>query len=416
MTPSTALPPHWTVTARRAAPLSGLALVLLASYALVRPAADALFLDAYTHEGLPYAWLAVAVAAVGASMLYVRAVARYPLPRVLAWLAVGSAAGIVVLGAAISLSVPGAPFVLYLWKDLHIVLLLETFWAAANASFGVSSARWVYGLFCVAGSIGGITFDLLVPSISARYGTLWTLLGSVPLLVVFGVLSTRISVPGGPSPRRDAPVVPMAAQARRLLSSRYLLLLAAVITCVQLVVTLVDKTFSASVQATFSSTDDRTAAFSAVYLWIDVGSAALQLTSGFLFRYVGIGGVLFAIPVAIATSLFGIVTSGAYASAMAAKVIGKACDYSLFRAAKEILYIPLDYAEKTEGKGLVDILAYRVSKGGASLLLLGLGALGAAAEGPWVALGLTGVWLALTVPLVRLFRRRQLERAADGGA
>ena len=115
---------------------------------------------------------------------------------------------------------------------------------------------------------------------------------------------------------------------------------------------------------------------------------------------------MFSIPVAIATSLIGIVVSGAYAPAMAAKVIGKVCDYSLFRAAKEILYIPLDYAEKTEGKGLVDILAYRVSKGGASLLLLGLGAIGAASRGPWVALGLTVAWLLFTVPLVRLFRSR----------
>ncbi len=33
----------------------------------------------------------------------------------------------------------------------------------------------------------------------------------------------------------------------------------------------------------------------------------------------------------------------------------KALDYSLFRAGKEMLYLPLSYGEKTRGKALVDI-------------------------------------------------------------
>ena len=60
------------------------------------------------------------------------------------------------------------------------------------------------------------------------------------------------------------------------------------------------------------------------------------------------------------------------------KVASKSLDYSIFRAAKELLYLPLSQAEKTQGKALIDMLTYRVAKGGASVLLLILKKAGAA--------------------------------------
>ena len=62
----------------------------------------------------------------------------------------------------------------------------------------------------------------------------------------------------------------------------------------------------------------------------------------------------------------------------------KAFDYSLFRSAKEMLYIPLSYEEKTRGKALIDMLAYRVAKGGASLLVAAMLALGIASGVQWI--------------------------------
>ena len=89
------------------------------------------------------------------------------------------------------------------------------------------------------------------------------------------------------------------------------------------------------------------------------------------------------------------------------KVASKAFDYSIFRAAKELFYIPLSHSEKTQGKAVVDMLTYRVAKGGASIVLLVLKKLGAPlfmASG--VALGMVVVWLVLTVVVVRRYRER----------
>ena len=83
------------------------------------------------------------------------------------------------------------------------------------------------------------------------------------------------------------------------------------------------------------------------------------------------------------------------------KVASKAFDYSIFRAAKEIFYIPLSHTEKTQGKAFVDMMTYRVSKGLVSLLLLFLGAISTGAIWLFTMVGLVA-WLVCVVWLVRL--------------
>ena len=45
-------------------------------------------------------------------------------------------------------------------------------------------------------------------------------------------------------------------------------------------------------------------------------------------------------------------------------------DYSLFRATKELLYLPLTHRERVEGKAVVDVLGYRIAKVAASAIVL----------------------------------------------
>ena len=100
------------------------------------------------------------------------------------------------------------------------------------------------------------------------------------------------------------------------------------------------------------------------------------------------------------------------------KVASKCFDYSIYRAAKELLYIPLDYEEKTKGKSVVDIITYRVGKGGASLLVLALQGLALARLVPQLTLGLVVAWIAVTILIARRFRRavpREQEMSGSRG-
>ena len=79
-------------------------------------------------------------------------------------------------------------------------------------------------------------------------------------------------------------------------------------------------------------------------------------------------------------------------------IAAKAFDSSLFRAAKEMLYLPLDARAKTVGKTLVDMGTYRAAKAGASVLVLLLVPLGPGGV-VGTAVAITALWLAWTLQL-----------------
>jgi AAA family ATP:ADP antiporter len=57
-------------------------------------------------------------------------------------------------------------------------------------------------------------------------------------------------------------------------------------------------------------------------------------------------------------------------AAAAALMMFKVLDYSLFRAAKELVYVPLSFDARYRAKELIDAFGYRLAKGGASLGLV----------------------------------------------
>ena len=119
--------------------------------------------------------------------------------------------------------------------------------------------------------------------------------------------------------------------------------------------------------------------------------------------HLGVRRVLPSIPGILGATLLAFLVAPHVALLAAAKVLSKVLDYSLFRATKELLYIPLTYAEKTQGKAVIDMLTYRVAKGGASLLLLAVVALDTPRVVGWLTLGVIATWVFVSVGLARRY-------------
>jgi len=200
---------------------------------------------------------------------------------------------------------------------------------------------------------------------------------------------------------------------RVMANSRYLMIMLALVVVVQVVITLVDYQFNTMLQQSYPDTDTRTGVIGQVYGAIDNGAIVLQLATGPILKALGVPITLLAIPVILAGAVAGFAVAPRFATAAIAKVASKCFDYSLFRAAKEILYIPLSFAEKTQGKAIVDMLAYRVAKGGVSVLLMALIAMSAGGWVSWLALGLLVLWVVLTLSVVRRYRQRVVEPKAS---
>lgn len=391
--------------ARRFAGLCAIAFVLMFGYSISGRAARSLFLEHFSSAGLPSVWIAVAVAATVVVAFYNRYSARVPLSRLFAVVAGVSAALLVALLGLYAWQPRWGSFGLEVWKDVHIVVLVEVFWSFANSVYPIGTARKTYGLFLSAGALGGISGNLAIGELVRFVGTspaLWLVL---PTLLVSGAGSyALLRVQNVGATPRAKPAATLEGF-RVVLQSRYLVLLLLLVGVVQFVITLVDYQYSAALQASFPATDLRTRMDSRVHAAIDLGQIVLQLSAGTVLRLLGVPLTLLGIPLLLGLTLGGYLFVPVFATMAAAKVASKALDYSLFRAAKEILYIPLDYAEKTQGKAVIDMLTYRVAKGGVSFLLLALGALqGGGALVTGLLLGLVGVWVALTAAIGKMFR------------
>lgn len=385
------------------------AVLVMASYGFVRPAADSLFIRDYGSASLPWAWLAVAVAAVATTIAYNRLAAVMALARLWPLAAAASIAIGVLLWAAERGGVAHASFALYVWKDLYIVVMVELFWSVANVSYPIRQARWAYGLFLAAGSLGSMAGELAVGPLAAVAGSWAAVLVIVPLLAAAAALSPWLPAaarrPPAPGDERPSLVATLRRGAVIIASSRYLALLVGLVATIQIAITVIDYQYNVALERHVPDLDERTAVTAQIYAATNGAALVLQLLTGPLLKLAGVPLILIAIPGLLGAGLLGFALSPRFLTMGIVKVASKAFDYSLGRAAKEILYIPLGYREKTEGKALVDLLTYRVAKGAASGLLLWLTA---TRLGPGAALvllaALLGLWLLLAWRLGRRFR------------
>ena len=229
--------------------------------------------------------------------------------------------------------------------------------------------------------------------------SLWAV---VPLLAIGGGGGIALARFAGVSAEnKNATTSTLRDGFRVLQSSRSLWLLMGLIAMTQVVITLVDYQFSIAIEQFYPDTDARTAAIGQVYAAIDLASISLQLSTGPILRLLGVPLVLLTIPGLLGAAIAGYALIPQYAAIAAAKVASKAFDYSLFRAAKEILYIPLSHNERTQGKAFVDMMSYRMAKGATSLMLMGLVAIGQPNLALWLTLTCVGLWVWITVRLNR---------------
>lgn len=392
---------------KRAMGLCFFAFVLNVSYSLARPAVESLFLQAHKAVRLPVVWLAVALAMLLAVALYNRWVKGRNLILVYGGAAALSASLLALLLLARRLEVPFVHYALYVWKDVYMVVLIEIFYTYANTVFPIQTARWVYGLFGACGAVGGILGNLAVGAVADWAGSV------APLFGVFGLLGlsflgalvfARIAGQADHDPGAGRPSLREALALVR--KSRYLLLILGLVALVQVAVTLVDYQFNVVIERAYPNVDVRTGVIGQVYAAINFSTVVLNGLVGPVLRLIGVPAALLFVPLFLGTALTVFVAVPRFATAAILKVASKCLDYSLFRGAKEILYIPLGYREKVQGKSISDMLVYRLAKGGASVLLLGVGWIAVG----WLVLPLTFAavlgWLAVTVPMIRRFRAK----------
>jgi len=388
---------------------------LLCGYEFIRSVSQSLYIEAYGADRLP---IVMALGPVGTLLMvygYGVLLSFAGAKRAIFYTSFLSGLAIVACCLAINDGSKIATGFLYVFREAYIVLLVEQIWSFINSTVRRDEGSKLNGPICGIASLGAIAGGFAVQHYARAIGSANLLVFAALSLIPAGLLAAwAYHIAGEPMP------APGEARGRQghlglsaLFKSGTLTRLAALIALTQAVSTVFDLQLSRWVEQGIPDADERTRWFGGFYAQLNIGSAFFQfIAAPLLLSWVPLRAIHVAIPLAhLATCALVIVHPSLFAAA-AAYLVFKVLDYSVFRAAKELLYIPLSYDSRYRAKELIDAFGYRFAKGAVSGILAGVKQLTALhpLTYPITALAATLAWLPLVVQLTRKEPKKPDER------
>ncbi|MDB5321503.1 MAG: hypothetical protein JWN40_3134 [Phycisphaerales bacterium] len=379
---------------------------VLAGYSAIRNASSTLFKETYGAAKLP---LLMAVMPLGVlAVLYVYALLLSALgPRRTLWVTtLGSGAIIAALYGVIRLealypSMRLARAALRIFSEAYIALLIEQYWSFLNSTLATSSAKKLNGPIMGVASLGAVAGARAVEVSVLQFGTVNMLLLAAATLLPAAILSDlAYRMAGEPRELPESADHPNKGRSPTLALNLFaknplLIAILAMVLATQVLVTVLDLNYQTILQEAIPQRDPQTKWAAQFEQVMNLLAAFMQfIAAPLLLRFLPIAAILIAMP------LIQMIAAGisfahpSLRSAAGAYVIFKMFDYSLFKAAKETLYIPLSYDARYRAKEVIDVLGYRAAKGVTAAVLAvfeRLGAVVVRAYGP-VAIVAAAAW------------------------
>jgi AAA family ATP:ADP antiporter len=260
----------------------------------------------------------------------------------------------------------------YIFGDLYNSLMVATFFAFLNDSVSPLEARRLYGPIVLGGVVGGAFGSSFVRSQIDNFNlSTWmiTCAAITVLVAVIAALAGRVvenrgvagdddEAPETVGPTRVSPAI---EGARLVFRSRYLLAIVSILGLYEIVSTLLDYQFTATVVHYVAG--DPTKHFSTVFAITNAVALFVQLffTANIMSRF-GVRTALLVTPVLIfgASGLFLMLPILWIGSSL--NTVDNGFNYSINQSARESLYTPLSRDEKYKAKAFIDMFLYRTAK------------------------------------------------------
>ncbi len=351
--------------------------LVIAVLMIIKPTINALFLSELGVEQLPFAFLAVAVTAIGSSFFYSRALTRFPLNRIIKFTIFGSTIVLISFGLLLKFNWVGGwlLYLFYVWVALYAVLSASQFWVLANLVYTVREAKRLFGFIGSGAILGGIFGGYLTSLLAPFIGTDNLIFLAATLLLCCIPLLQKIwnsSIKKLGKQKRPKRMVNAAERPWQLIiNSKHLTYIACIVTVSVLTAKLVDYLFSDFASAAIRDPDELTSFFAFWFSTFNLLSLTIQLF--FTHRIVGIWGVGFSLlllPIGIfAGSIFFFILPE-----LSAVIVIKAMDgvlkQSVHKSASELLSLPLPFDLKNRTKSFIDVVVDSIATGIAGFLLI----------------------------------------------
>jgi AAA family ATP:ADP antiporter len=307
----------------------------------------------------------------------------------------------------------------YVFVDILSVVLVEQFWSLTDSIYTSREGKSWYGFVGTGGLVGGIagggisallirythlqTPDLLLTA-AATIGIIFALTWVMGRIGLYCEIETKAPVDAAPG-----------GGWRVLGQSRYLMLIAAALLLAQLVSPLIDYQFLNTVEASFPEREARTAFLSMFFSVMGFISVGINLgITPLIHRYFGTIAGLLIQPLMISLFAWAFIFKSTLFFGSAAKISDRGLSYSINRASKELLYIPMEPVVIYQAKAWIDMFGYRIFKVSGSLMILlftqwlpvSLGI----AQLSWITITISVAWIAIIMVL-----RHEYQRVCQAG-
>lgn len=397
-------------------------LIIMALYQL-KPASRSLFIESLGAQRLPYVWIITAVCMVILITYYHKLVQIHSRINIVLGTCLVFSTLLVLFRMGFNLQSPIVAVAFYVFVDIAGVVLVEQFWSLTNSIYTTREGKTWYGFVGTGGLVGGViggafsallirqtplqTPDLLLTAaviLAVNFGIAWFMGRAGIYCEVDQVNGEEISAGSWQNTWRI------------MGHSRYLLLIAGILLLAQLASPIIEYQFLNTVESSFPEREARTAFLSAFFSGMGLVSIAVNMgITPLIHRFFGAIGGLLAQPLMISLFSWCFYLQSTLFFGGAAKISDRGLSYSINRASKELLYVPVDSILIYQAKAWIDMLGYRLFKIAGSVLILlftqWLPFTVSIAQLSWFSAAICLIWMGLIVVLRREY---QTVRQQDG--
>ena len=349
--------------------------LIIAAYYHLKPASRSIFISVLSADQLPYVWIATAASLGLIISAYHRIVARHTRIRVV----LTTCAIVILLLIAFypGMREPGKvlAFSFYVFVDMLSVILVEQFWSLTNTVYTSRQGRRWYGLIATGGLLGGVAGGAL-SSFWIKQTPLQTMdlllvaAGILFLLMLLTLFMGRLGLYAEQRGVRDNGTGADGGW-RAILRHRYLFLIAAILLLAQMVEPLVEYQFMKMVEVSILEREARTAYLGDFFSVLSAVAVSINLfVTPLVHRWFGAIGGLLAQPSAVMIGSFYFMSSPTLMAGAILKIADRGLSYSINRASKELLYVPIEPLLIFRAKAWIDMFGYRLFKVLGSVLIL----------------------------------------------
>ncbi|MFT4580404.1 MAG: AAA family ATP:ADP antiporter [Gammaproteobacteria bacterium] len=349
-------------------------LIILAYYQ-VKSASRSLLIEFGGSQWFPYAWVYSAVMLTLLIGIYHAIVERYSRARIVLGSLLVFAALLILFRTILEQNSTVAAVAFYIFVDIFSVVLVEQFWSLTVSITDPEDGKRSFWFVGTGGLVGGVAGGYLASVLLENTGlkTPDLLYVCAVLLIVTFVLNLFMWRAGmyEEIPAEKA-MQQIKADWRSLLKNKYLLLIAAVLCLSQLAQPVVEYQFISAIEQAYTDLDQRTAFIGKFFSIMGLVSIGINLlATPLIHRYLGFFAGLVVQPLVLSICSFGFYFSSSLSTAAIMKISDRGLSYSINRASKEQLYIPVDPVQTYQAKAWIDMLGYRLFKVlGSGLILL----------------------------------------------